>query len=94
MPRKAEVDRPVKLNLKLPETIRGRLDLELWSELEGRVPQGKYQEFFVARLHEYWNSKVLNLAPFGFPDAFVVRGPKEVIEALEKFLKGENAKQG
>lgn len=40
------------LNLALPEDLRARLDLHLYSEVEGRVPQGAYQEFFSRLIRE------------------------------------------
>lgn len=87
MPRRPNIERPVPLTLKLPEMIRGRLDLHLFSHLEQRVPKGKYQEFFVARIIEFFEHKTLSLEAFGFPPGFEVRGNKEVIEELERRLK-------
>lgn len=84
MPRRPNLDRPVKLTLSLPETWRAKLDLMLFSELEGRVPKGKYQEFFMERLQEFFGSRSLNLEPYGFPAGFVIRGNKDIIDNLEK----------
>lgn len=56
MPRRPNVVRPVRLTLMLPEDIRAKLDLHLWSEVEGRVPHGAYQQFFLARIAEYFSS--------------------------------------
>ena len=89
MPRKPNLERPVKLTLSLPETWRTRLDLQLFSPLEGRVPQGRYQEFFLERLQEFFNYRKLDLAPYGFPAGYEVRGPRDMIEALERRLKGD-----
>ena len=55
MPRRPNIERPVALRLKLPESVRARLDLLLWSEAEGRVPQGRYQKFFLGLLNDYFN---------------------------------------
>lgn len=87
MPRKAEIDRPVKLHTALPESLRTRLDLFLWSEVEGKVPKGKHQEFIIARIVAFFNSRRLELQPYGFPEGFFVEGPKEMIEALEARMK-------
>lgn len=84
MPRKANIDPPVPLTLKLPETIRTRLDLCLYSPLEGRVPQGKYQEFFLERINEYFEQRSLDLSEFGFAPGSVIKGPKQVIDALRQ----------
>ena len=83
--------RPTKLTMALPEDVRARLDLELYSETESRVPHGAYQQFFLARLRDYFNSRPLDLAPFAGcePGLFVVRAPKETIKILERTLKGE-----
>ena len=55
MSRRPNVIPPTRLTLRLPEDVRAKLDLHLFSELEGRVPQGRYQEFFLARIKEYFD---------------------------------------
>jgi hypothetical protein len=87
MPRKPNLERPTRLETKLPETLRARLDLLLFSELEGRVPKGRYQEFFIERILEFFNSRQLELEPLGFPQGYFVRGPKEMIDELERRLR-------
>lgn len=89
MPRKADVDRPVELSLKLPESIRGRLDLHLYSAVESRIPKGAYKTFFTERIRDYFDSVELDLSPYGFPEGFKVRGDKNMIFALEQRLKGK-----
>lgn len=42
-PRKAV--RPVEKNISLPEDIVARVDLELYSEVDGKVPFGAWQRF-------------------------------------------------
>lgn len=86
MPRKPSLDPPTALNLRLPESDRAWLDLHLWSEIDGRVPVGAYQKFFLARLAEYKEWETLGLEPFGLPQGFFIRGPKEVLAALERVL--------
>ncbi len=86
MPRKANVDPPMQLCLKLPASTRTRLDLFLYSELEQRVPQGAYQNFFLERIREFFESRRLDLTPFGL-QGFYVFGPKDMVEALSKKLK-------
>ena len=51
------LNRPTKLTLHLPEDIRTRLDLELFSAVELRVPKGAYQALFVRLLTDYFNRK-------------------------------------
>lgn len=86
MPRKPAVDTPVQMCLKLPTSTRTKLDLFLYSELEQRVPQGAYQNFFVERIREFFESRRLDLTPFGL-QGFYVFGPKDMVEALDKKLK-------
>lgn len=45
MPRPRKALRPVEKNISLPEDIVARVDLELFSELEGKVPFGAWQRF-------------------------------------------------
>lgn len=86
MPRKPNIDQPTRLELKLRASTRARLDLHLFSELEGRVPQGKYAEFFEERLAAYFGGRQLDLAPFGFPIGTYVEGSKEAIALLVERL--------
>lgn len=86
LPRKPEVDRPTRLELKLPESLRSRLDLFLFSELEGKVPKGRYQEFFSERVRHFFDSAKLDLTPFGFPQGYFVEAPKDMILELQKRL--------
>lgn len=86
MPRPPNVVRPVQLCLMLPEDIRGWLDLYLYSEVEGRVPQGAYQAFFLRKIREERSWHRLQIGEAG---EFVV-GPKEYIATLERRLKHGN----
>ena len=53
MPRPYLVDRPHHMLVTIPQSLYARLALYLYSPLEGRVPQGAYQSFFVARIEEH-----------------------------------------
>lgn len=92
MPRKPEIDRPVQLVLKLPTSWYTRVKLLLFSPLEGRVPQGKYQEFFIERLKDYFETESLDLAPY-IPgcssDVHVIRGTPAALNALRIRLELE-----
>lgn len=57
MSRKPNLIRTVRLDLGLPEDLRAKLDLLLFSPVEGRVPLGAYQRFFIERLNEFFNRK-------------------------------------
>lgn len=47
--------RPTRLHMALPEDVRAKLDLYLYSEVENRVPFGAYQAFFVQRIREFFS---------------------------------------
>lgn len=53
MPRSPNILRPSKLTMNLPEDIRARLDLHLFSSVEGRVPHGAYARLISSLLREY-----------------------------------------
>ena len=89
MPRKPAVIRPVLLHTTIPEDIRAKLDLFLWSDVEGRVPKGAYQRFIVERIQEFFAWKRESLEPVGFPQGFFIAGPKEMVEDVVTILKGE-----
>jgi hypothetical protein len=67
-----------RTNLSIPEDLRARLDLALWSPSEQRVPLGAYQEFFVALLREVFDGETI-ITPFGH-----VRGSREAIAWVRK----------
>lgn len=46
MPRTKYTDHRNRLTIYLPETIESKLRMELYSELEGRVPFGAMSELF------------------------------------------------
>lgn len=90
MPRQPDIIRPTALHISLPENVRGRLDLILYSALEGRIPKGAYQRFFIQRIQEFFAWRRLDLAPYGFPDGYYISGPPEMLEVVEHKLKGDN----
>jgi len=47
-----KVDRPVHKKISLPESIVGRVDLLLFSELEGKVPHGAWQGYLLALINQ------------------------------------------
>lgn len=73
MPRRPNIERPTQLCLKLPESTRIRLDLILWSSVEGRVPVGAYQKFFLSLLNNYFDS--LKDSPNVLPRNSIEDGP-------------------
>ena len=87
MSRRPNVIRPSLLHVSLPEDIRAKIDLLLWSELEGRVPKGAYQRFFVERIQEFFGWSRIDLTPFGYPQGFFVAGPKEMLDQVKLTLE-------
>ena len=86
--RPANIIRPSKLTTTLPEDLRAKLDLHLWSELEQRVPVGAYQRFLVERIVEYFNSTSLDIGEYlGLPTSAWVRGTPAAIELLRNKLE-------
>lgn len=45
MPRPRRTIRPTSLLTSIPEDLRARLDLKLYSPIEGRIPHGAYSEY-------------------------------------------------
>jgi len=43
--------------INLPEDLIGRIELELFSEVEGRIPLGAKQEFFVTILRQHFKQQ-------------------------------------
>ena len=79
----------IRLTTGLPEDIMDRLNLYLFSDIEGRIPKSAYMDFFSARVREFFDHEKLDLAPYtnGEPGAFIVSGPRETIEQLKQLLQ-------
>lgn len=56
MPRPSLIDRPVEKTLSLPTSLVARIDLELFSEVEGRVPHGAWKTLIVQLLEKHLSS--------------------------------------
>lgn len=54
MPKPPNVIRPYRLNINIPEDLKVKIDLHLWSEVEGRVPHGAHRAFFIQLANEYF----------------------------------------
>lgn len=87
--RKPAPEPSVPLDLRLPESVRTRLDIHLYSQLEQRVPKGAYQRFFIERINEFLEWGSLDLAPYTGQVAGtqIVRARKSTIEELRKLLE-------
>ena len=75
-----------RLLVYVPLDLQIKIDLALYSELERRVPHGKYSAFVCDRLREHFAWNELDLGPFGLPAGFFVKGPKEMLVALREAL--------
>jgi len=54
MPRPKRTDRPVSKHLHFPESLAGKVELLLFSELEGKVPHGAWQAFISRLIEEHF----------------------------------------
>jgi hypothetical protein len=81
----------VPLTTYIPEDVMAKATLFLFSPAEGKVPYGAYQGFFTRLIREFFDHKLLDLAPWAGtdPGACVVRASPETLAILEKTLKGE-----
>lgn len=58
MARRPNIIPGVKLTLVLPLDVLSRLNAHLYSSVEGRIPHGAYQRFFVERINEFFAKQV------------------------------------
>jgi hypothetical protein len=93
MPRKPAVTPNKHLHTTIPAELAARLDLFLWSELEGRVPQGAYQQFICDSIRDFFGKRTIDLAPYCIgvqPGQYMVSGTPETLRELLAILnKGE-----
>lgn len=89
MPRAPLADRPQPINLRLSSSAYVKLAAFLYSPVEGRIPKGAWAKFFTERIEEYFGWTRLDLHPYGMPQGFFVRGPKEMVEKLERRLQSD-----
>src|ERR1700677_1212076 len=55
IPRKPNIPPTAELHVRIPAPLKAKLDLHLWSPLEGRIPVGAYQRFMVDLLNEHFS---------------------------------------
>lgn len=78
------------LFVRLPAELKAKLDLHLFSEVEGRVPFGSHQTFISERLRDFFSSESLDLSPYAplsAPGTLVVRGSPTAIQLLKRILE-------
>lgn len=54
MARPKKIVQSISKNIALPEDIVARIELELYSDVEGRIPFGAQQRFFEQVLREHF----------------------------------------
>lgn len=54
MPRPRKVIRPVERSISLPEDLNARIELHLFSDVEGRVPHGAFSRFMEGLARQYF----------------------------------------
>jgi len=57
MPRIKKIDRPKRVEVQLPESVKLKVDMELYSELEGKVPFGKFSELVTELLGDWLRAR-------------------------------------
>jgi len=89
MPRKAALVANKHIHTTVPYDLAARFELTIFSEVEGRVPQGAYQAFVIEAIRDKLDNQSIDLAPFlgTMPGECVVRGRPETIRKLVAKLK-------
>jgi len=57
MSRPKGITRRISKNISLPEDIVARMELELFSEVDGRIPIGAQSQLIEQLLRDYFNKK-------------------------------------
>lgn len=63
MARRPNILRPTSLHLTLPEDLRVKLDLHLWSPAQGCIPRGAYNQFVGQLIRDFIVQKDNTPAP-------------------------------
>ena len=76
----------------VPKDLADRVDLLLFSDSEGRVPQGSLQSFLTRLVREFFSTRQLDLAPFlsSLPGEHVISGSDRTLSKLINHLKEVN----
>lgn len=71
MPRPTKAVKPVEKNISLPVDLCTKVDLALWSDLEGRVPYGSWSKLVEALLTRWVNERAAAGEATMKPDTFL-----------------------
>lgn len=61
MARPKRAVRPVEKSLSLPQDIADRIELMLWSDLEGKVPHGAFSKFIEQAVREWFVKRTVEV---------------------------------
>lgn len=87
MPRPRKVVRPASFHCNVPEDLKARLDLHLFSPLENRVPYGAYSEFLAEAIRDKFEARQIDLGDYTeLPKGTIIKGPTRTIELILAFL--------
>lgn len=92
MPRKAAVTPNRHLHTTIPPDLMAKLDLFLWSEVEGRVPQGAYQQFVCGAIRDFFSKRTIDISNHleGAPGSVLVTATPEDLDLILRNLhKGD-----
>jgi hypothetical protein len=78
MARPLKTIRTVCKNISLPEDLNARVELELYSEIEGKIPFGAQQVFYTSLLKQH----------FAEQDAARKKAPKRAAKEIEAEVGG------
>lgn len=93
MPAPKNIIPSASLHLHIPEDLKARLDLELFSEVEGRVPKGAYQRLVVSLLRRHFEARPLDLASLRQsipPGTYIIQAPSHILTKLIELIQGES----
>lgn len=65
MPRPKKTDRPIEKNISLPQSLVVAVELELWSDLEGKLPFGAWQKYLTGLIEKDMKARQLARAARG-----------------------------
>lgn len=77
------------INISIDEKLMARLDIEMFSEAEGRIPRGSYKRVFEMLLRRFWSWKELDLAPYlgTLPGEAMITAAPAVLDRLKTLLE-------
>lgn len=57
MPKPKKIDTPVEKHISIPQSLSTRIDLELFSDLEGKIPFGAWAKFLLNLITEHFEQE-------------------------------------